>query len=132
MLFALKPSRTYVLMLLAAHLAAATTIFLTNLPAWARICLVLLIAVSLSYQWHRHLHASWQSFFLEQRHLRIMTRSGFEAMGMVLDRTVVIPFCVVLCAKLDGARLPVCQMIFKDALQTDAHRELRVRLKYAQ
>ncbi len=132
MLFALKPSRTYVLMLFAAHLAAAITILLTNLPLWARICLVLLIASSLSYQWHRYMHAGWQSFSLEQGHLRIKTRSGFESMGMVLDRTVVIPFCIVLCAKLDGTMLPVCQMIFRDALQTDAHRELRVRLKYAQ
>lgn len=132
MLFDLKPSRTYVLVLLVTHLAAAVTIFLTNLPAWVRICLVLLMAVSLLYQWHRHMHAGWQSFFLAQRHLRIKARSGSESMGMVLDRTVVIPCCIVLCAKLDGARLPVCQMIFKDALQTDAHRELRVRLKYAQ
>ncbi len=132
MLFALKPSRTYALMLLAVHLAAAITIFLTNLPAWARICLVLLIAVSLLHQWHQYMHASWQNFSLEQGRLRIMTRAGFEAMGTVLDRSVVIPFCVVLCAKLDGARLPVCQMIFKDALQKDAHRELRIRLKYAQ
>ncbi len=132
MLFILKPSRTYALMLLVSHLAAAITICLTSLPAWARICLVLLIAVSLFHQWHRHLHASWQSFFLEQRYLRIKTRSGLESMGTILDRTVVIPCCVVLCAKLDGARQPVCQLIFKDALPTESHRELRVRLKYAQ
>ena len=120
------------MILLVSHLAAAITICLTDLPAWARACLVLLISVSLFHQWHRHMHASWQSFFLEQRHLRIKTRSELESMGTISDRTVVLPCCVVLCAKLDGARRPVCQLIFQDALPTDAHRELRVRLKFAQ
>jgi len=132
MLFVLKPSRIYLWMLLLTHLLLAVAISLTHLPTWSRIGLVLVVAASLLYQWHLHLHASWQSFFLEQRNLRIRTQSGFEKMGMVLDRTVVIPFCVVLCARLEGARRPVCPLIFRDALPKDAHLELRVRLKFSQ
>ncbi len=132
MLFVLKPSRIYLRMLLFTHLALAVVIFLSHLPAWSRIGFVLVVAASLLHQWHLHLHAGWQSFFLEQRNLRIRTQSGFEKMGMVLDRTVVIPFCVVLCARLEGARRPVCRLIFRDALSKDAHRELRVRLKFSQ
>jgi hypothetical protein len=133
MLFVIKPSRTYVLMLIAAHLLVTVSVFLTNLPVWARSSLVLLLFFSLLYHLYLHLLSgqSWRSFSLEQKHLVINTMGGKELSGELSHQTLVIPQCVVLCARLDGYRFPVCQVIFKDAMQADAFRELRVRLKFS-
>ena len=130
MLFVLRPSRTYLFLLLLTHLAMAISILLTDLDAWARIILVLLIVASLLHQWRLHVYKGWQSFFLEQGRLRIRTMAGIEVAGEILDGAVVTPFCVALCARLEGRRQ--CRLVFIDALGADAHRELRVRLRYAQ
>ncbi len=119
-------------MLFVVHLAAAVSVCLANIVVWARFCLVLLIAVSLLYQLYRYMHAGWRSFFLDHRQLRVNTRSGEMLQGSVLHQTLVTPCCVVLCARIDGYRRPVCQVIFKDAMQTEAFRELRVRLRFSQ
>lgn len=133
MLFAIQPSKIYVLMLLAMHLAAIVSVSLTNLPDWARLCLALLIAASLLHHLYRHVWATgvWRSFFLDQRRVVVNTLAGNELNGYILPQTVVTPCCVVLCVKLDVYKLPVCQVIFRDAMQHGAFRELRVRLKFA-
>ncbi len=133
MLFAIQSSKTYVLMLLAMHLAAIVSVSLTNLPVWARLCLALLIAASLLHQLYCHVWAgdAWRSFLLDQRRLVVNTLAGDELNGHILPQTVVTPCCVVLCAKLDGYKLPVCQVVFRDAMQHGAFRELRVHLKFA-
>ncbi len=132
MLYVLRPSRAYLTLLLFTHLAAAIVVSLTELHAWARFCLVLLIVASLFQQWHRHVNAGWQSFVLERDRLRIRTRSGRDVEGSIQGSTLVMPCCISLCARLEGRRFSVCQMIFWDALSREAHRELRVRLRYAQ
>ncbi len=129
-MFIIKPSKTYLLMLFVVHLAAFVTVCLTNLVVWARFCLALLIAASLFYQLYRYWHTRWRSFFLDQRQLQVNTRSGETRQGSILHQTLVTPCCVVLCARLDGYRRPVCQVIFRDAMQAEALRELRVRLRF--
>lgn len=130
-MFIIKPSKTYLLMVFVAHLAAFATVCLTSLAVWARFFLVLLIAASLFYQLYRYWHTSWRSFFLDQRQLRINTRAGETRQGRVLHQTLVTPCCVVPCARLDGYRWPVCQVVFRDAMSMDAFRELRVHLKFS-
>jgi hypothetical protein len=133
MLFVIKSSKTYVLMLFAVHLLAIVSVCLMNLVVWARLCLALLIAASLLHQLYRHLGAGdvWRSLFLDQKLVVVTTRSGLELNGSVMHQTVVTPCCVVLCAKLDGYKFPVCQVVFRDAMQHGAFRELRVRLKFS-
>jgi len=107
---------------------------LTNLLVWARSGLVLFIFFSMFYCLYRQTRAkhSWRSFSLEQEYVVINTLRGDVLSGEVTHQTVVTPQCVVLCARLDGYKLPVCQVIFRDAMQVDAFRELRVRLKFSQ
>lgn len=132
MLFAIKPSRIYIFLLFAVHLLAVIAVYLTNLPLWVRVCLALLVLLNLSHQLYLHLSArqAWRSLVLDQRRVFVGTQGGMRLTGQVAPRSVVIPFCVVLCVRLDGHRLPVCQVIFRDAMQADAFRELRVRLRF--
>lgn len=129
MQFEIQPSRTFVALLLAVHLLAMITISLTDLPVWARISIVLLIAASLIH--HLRSKQSWRSFTLDQRRVTVTTLGGSVLSGELAQQSVVIPYCVVLCARLDGARFIVCQVIFPDAMQKEAFRELRVRLRFS-
>ena len=131
--FVIKPSRTFCWLLVAVHLLVIVSIYLTNLVLWARIVLALLIVFSLFHQLYCHVRArqSWRSFSLEQKRVVVNTAGGEELNGEVVHGTVVTSHCVVLCARLEGDKLPVCQVIFRDAMQADAFRELRVRLKFS-
>lgn len=121
----------FVALLFAVHLLVMVTIVLTDLPAWARISMVLLIAASLMHQFYLHSKQFWRSFTLDERRVTVTTADGRVLSGELAEQTVVIPYCVVLCARLDGARLIVCQVIFPDAMQKEAFRDLRVRLRFA-
>ena len=131
MLFSIRPSATYVLMLLVVHLLAIASIILTNLALWARLSIALLIFASLLLQIYRHKRTSWRSFSLNRRRVAVSTSAGNALDGELAHQTVVTPACVVLCVRLEGRALPVCQIIFPDAMQVDAFRELRVRLRFA-
>lgn len=120
------------MLVLAVHLLVITSICLTDLVFWARASLVLLIVASLIHQLYLHLRARqcWRSFTLDRWRVVVNTSGGDELSGELTQQTLVTPYCVVLCARLAGDRLPVCQVIFRDAMQTDEFRDLRVRLKF--
>ena len=131
--FSIKPSRMFVLLLLVVHLLVILSVCLTSLVLWARLGLSATVLISLFYQLHRHMwdKQSWRSFSLDNKRLVVNTLGGGELNGEVAQGTVVTALCVVLCARLDGHKL-VCQVIFRDAMQADAFRELRVRLRFSQ
>ncbi len=131
MLFVIRPSRTFVLLLLAVHLLVILSVCLTNLVLWARLCLSVTILFSLLHQLYRHAWAkqSWRTFSLDKKTVVVNTLGGEQLNGELTHQTVITPGCVVLCARL--RELPVCQVIFRDAMQADAFRELRVRLKFS-
>ena len=127
MQFEILISKTLVAILFAVHLLTMITLTLTDLPVWTRISVGLLIAISLIHQlWRKQ---PWRSFTLDGRHVSVTTANGEVMSGELAAQTVVIPHCVVLCVKLDGARFIACQVIFPDAMQQEAFRELRVRLR---
>jgi hypothetical protein len=130
--FAIKPSGIYVLMSLAVHLLALAAVFSANLPLWVISGLFVLILFNLLNHIYRHARAgvSWRSVTLFKDHLVVNTLNGDELNGELAPQTVVTPLCVVLCARLNGCRRPVCQVIFRDAMSADAFRELRVRLRF--
>lgn len=131
MRYALKPSGTYLLLLIIAHLLAMGSVCLANLPIWARLSLVLIISFSLFNNLYVHLRAkcSWRSFTLEKNYVLVNTLGGDTLSGELSRQTVVTPLCVVLCAKF--GRTHHCQVIFFDAMQVDSFRGLRVRLKFS-
>lgn len=134
--FVIKPSRYFALLLLALHSLTLCSVWLTNLAVLPQLGLSLLVLLSLLYHLNRHVlllgKQSWRAFSLDKLRVAVMTRGGEELLGSVLNQTVVTPYFVLLRVKLEEHRVPVSQIICCDALQTDAFRELRVRLRFAQ
>jgi len=132
--FVLKPSKTFALLLLTAHLLAVVSVLLANFGFW--ICLILSVLILLSLFYHLSRHAllrsksSWLTFSLDQNCAHISTVGGAELTGEILPRTVVTPHCIVLCIRPEGGKPPLAQVIFRDALQQEAFRELCVRLRF--
>jgi len=132
--FVIKPSKYLFLSLLALHALALVLLWFTNLAVQLQFGLSLLALLSLLYHLDRLLlgRQSWRIFSLNKQRVAVICRGGEELLGSVLGQTVVTPYFVLLRVRLDGRRLAVSQIIFPDALQVDAFRELRVRLRYAQ
>lgn len=125
--FSLKPSRTYSLLLTAIHVLAVVSIILTPLPLWA--CAGLSLAVTANLFLQQRIAHRWHSFTLDKTQLLVSDFSGDAVAGELCASTLVMPFCVVLCVRQVGRRLPVCQVIFADAMDADDFRDLRVRLR---
>jgi hypothetical protein len=110
------------------------TVLLTHFDLWVRISISSLII--LSFLHHLFLDAlrssskSWVALTLNDNQLAVGMRSGISINGVLMQNSVITPVCVVLCAKLDGYKFPVCSVIFRDAMPHEAFRQLRVRLKY--
>lgn len=134
--FVIKPSKYLFLLLLALHTLALCSVWFTDLTVLLRLGLSLLVLLSLLYHLNRHVlllgKRSWRVFSLDKLRVDVITRGGEELAGSILDQTVVTPYMVLLRVKLEGRRMPVYQVICCDALQADAFRELRVRLRFAQ
>lgn len=132
--FVLRPSKTFALLLLAVHLLALGSVWLSNIAIWICCALSVLILLSLFYHLSRHVllrsKSSWLSFSLDQKYAHIHTIGGVELDGEIVYRTVVTPHCIVLCVRPEGKKLPVTQVIFRDALQDETFRELCVRLRF--
>lgn len=134
--FVIKPSRRFSLLLLSSHFLMVLSVWSTSLDAWVRLALSLLILLSLCYHLYRHVlllgKQSWHAFALDKLRVVVSTQAGGELAGDVSPRTVVTPYWVLLCVKPDGYHLLLSQVIFSDALQPDAFRELCVRLRFVQ
>lgn len=134
--FDIKSSRRFVLLLSLVHVFALWSIWSSIPAAWAQLGVALPVLLSLFYHIHRHAlllgKQSWRAFLLEQKRVLLVTKNGEEFSGEVSPWTVVTPYFVLLRLKLAEQRLPVSQIIFPDALQAGAFRELCVRLKLTQ
>jgi hypothetical protein len=132
--FVIGTSRLFILLLSALYVLLISTVLLTHLELWVRISISSLILLSFFH--HLFLDArrsgakSWVSLTLNERQLVVGLRSGIAISGVLMQRSVITPACVVLCARLDGYHLPACTVIFRDAMPQEAFRQLRVRLKY--
>ena len=111
-----------------------TTVWLTHLDLWVRISISSLII--LSFLHHLLLDAlklsstSWVSLSLNDNQLIVGLRSGVAMSGVLMQSSIITPACVVLCAKLDGYKLPIYTVIFRDTMPQEAFRQLRVRIRY--
>lgn len=132
--FVIKSSRLFVLLLSTLYALLIATVLLTHLDLWVRISISSLIILSffhhLTLDVRRSSANSWVALTLNDNQLVVGLRSGVEINGMLMQRSVITPVCVVLCAQLDGYHLPACTVIFRDSMPHEAFRQLRVRLKY--
>jgi hypothetical protein len=132
--FVIGSSRLFIFLLSALYTLLISTVLLSHLDLWARISISSLIILSfihhLTLDALRSCSKSWVSLVLNENQLVVGLRSGTSINGELMQRSVITPACVVLCAKLDGYKFPVCSVIFRDAMPAEAFRQLRVRLKY--
>lgn len=131
----MKPSLRFALLLLLLHLLVAAVVYATVLPLAVRLALLSLTALSLWHYLARDallLSAdSWCDIALDQDCASAMLRDGSRLSGQIADETVVSPYFVVLCLRLEGSRRPVARVIFPDAMKAGAFRELCIHLKFA-
>lgn len=125
----------YTLLLLLLHMLAAAALCVTMMPLWAKVAILLVIALNLIYYLARDVFLlrsdSWQQISLDQDGMTVITRDGTKLFGQPVTGTTVCSYCVVLRVKLEGHQLRVSRLIFPDALGSDLFRELCVRLKFA-
>ena len=125
---ALKPSLRLCLWLVMAHAAAALVLSVTALPLWARFAMLQVVLFSLVYYLARDAFLwcpdSWCEICHEHGNFFVLTRAGARFGGKIARRTTVTPH--FLCIGLDGHRSQ--RVIFADALDKEAYRELCVQL----
>jgi toxin CptA len=131
---AIHASPRLLILLFLAHLLAALAVNATPLPLPVRLAISLLVLVSLTYHSARdallRLPASWSRLSIGDDMATIITLDGSELTGQVSGSSVVTSAFVILRIKLDGKRWSVVRVIFPDALEHDAYRELCVRLRF--
>jgi hypothetical protein len=130
-----KASLRFAVSLLLSHMIVATVVYATAMPLPVKLVLFMLIAMSLFYYLARDalllLPGSWREISLDQEGVSVVTRDGSICPGQIANQTVVSPYFVALCVKLEGHRLLVSRVIFPDAMSPGAFREFCVRLKFA-
>jgi len=132
---AIGPSARFVMLLLFLHSITAIIVSATAMPVAARAAAFVLILLSLGYHLARDVLRlfpdSWIALSLDQDGVSVVTRDGRRYSGQIEKKTVVYPHFIVLRITQEGRRLPVIRVIFPDALDDGAFRELCVRLKFA-
>lgn len=131
----IKPAPRFAMLLLMFHGIAATVVYVAAIPLANRLAMLLLIFLSLSYYLARDvlllMPDSWRKISLDQGSVSVVTRDGSGFIGQVANETVVSAHLIVLCLRLEGRRLLVARVIFPDALDAGAFRELCVRLRFS-
>lgn len=125
----------YTLLLLLLHILVATAVWVTMMPLWAKLAILLMIVLNLIYYLARDVFLlrsdSWQQISLDQDSVTVITQDGTKLFGQPVTGTTVCSYCVVLRVKLEGHQQRVSRVIFPDALSEGLFRELCVRLKFA-
>lgn len=130
----IKPSVFFAVLLSLFHGLAAAVVYVTDMPMAAKLTLLPVIVLSLTYYLIRDvmrlLPYSWRNISLDKNGVVISMRDGSSLTGTVMGDVFVSPYFIVLRVALQGHRLASSRVIFPDALGTDKFRELRVRLRH--
>jgi toxin CptA len=130
-----QPSLRFAVWLLLLHITTAAVVYATAMSLPVKLAMLLLILLSLFYYLMRDVlllfPGSWWEISLDPNGVSVIARDGSSLLGQVANKTIVSPYFIVLCVKLDGHRLLVSRVIFPDAMGVNAFRELSVRLKFA-
>jgi hypothetical protein len=133
--YPVKSSLRFAVSLLLLHTTVAVVVYATDFALPARLAMILLVALSLVYYLIRDalllLPYSWREISLDQGDISVTTRNGSRFTGQMANQTVVSPYFVVLCVKLEGHCLPVSQVIFPDSMGEEVFRELCVHLRFS-
>lgn len=131
---AIKPSARFATVLLLSHTIAAFAAYMTAMPWATRLAGILLIVLSMSYYLARDAFLifpdSWREILLDQNSASVVARDGSKLIGLVTGKTIINPSFVLLRIRPEGRYRLVSRVIFPDAMDMNAFRELCVRLKF--
>jgi len=132
---AIGSSSRFAMWQLFVYAITAIVVYATAMSIAAKSVACVLILLSLFYQLGRDvlliLPGSWKVISLDSDGVSIVTRDGRTFAGSVERHTVVCQYFVLLRITPADSYLPVSRVIFPDALNDGAFRELCVRLKFS-
>ncbi|NOU01092.1 MAG: hypothetical protein HOO95_05905 [Gallionella sp.] len=113
---------------------SATLVYVTNMRWEMKWILLVLMLSNFAYclpslVWLRHSH-SWREITLNRRDIAVGMGDGSTLTGQLVDCGMVFSHFVILLVRFDGYRFNTARVIFRDALPSEAFRELCVYLKY--
>jgi hypothetical protein len=130
----LKSSACFAVSLLFLHIVVAISVCATAIPVSAKITALMLLSSSLVYYFardvFRQLPNSWAAISLDRDGMLFTTRDGRKFSAQPEKNTFVHPYLIVLRIVPEGCRKAVSRVIFPDALDEGAFRELSVRLRF--
>lgn len=131
----LKPSRCLVLAMIGVHAAAALIVIPLDLPSWAMLSLVALIAASLAHALLRDacLRTSGALVAIELGEndtANVLTRDGEWRKARVLPTTYVTPLLTVINIRVPPRVWARHMVILPDSCDAEDFRKLRVRLRW--
>lgn len=128
------PSSQLAILLALMHLLAAFSVAAVPVPLSVSAVLILAVLASLSFYLARDalllLPGSWRSLSVVEGRAAVVTRNDSELSGSVEGGSVATPYFVVLRFRPEGRRASVARVIFADAMDREAYRELCVRLRH--
>lgn len=127
----LKASRSSLLFLAGGHILAGVAVCFLPLSQGVRLALLFLLGLLLVRSWRR-LNRAFPALLLRRDgKLELLYSQGEPLPAEASRETVVWPWLVVLHLRNDGRRLAPL-LLFRDSLVgVDAHRQLRMWLRWA-
>lgn len=128
----IKPSRCLQVFLLAIHLCAAGAVMVAGIPAWIKILLALLLAVSVILGLRQQLtlkgrRSIQKAVWRPDGSWRIVTGYGYES--SVLNWRSICSFPGLIIIQFETDIPDKCHMLLcTDSIGEELHRQLRVRL----
>ncbi|OLU22437.1 hypothetical protein BVH03_24730 [Pseudomonas sp. PA15(2017)] len=130
-----RPSRRLLEIYLCAQTLALLTLSLVEIPLWARLLGVLGCACHAVWALPRHVLLTHPAVFKRLRHdddgWQVASRGGQWQPITLRPDSMALPWLVIVRFRLPGSRLTNSLCIAADAMPQDAHRRLRVRLKFS-
>ena len=127
----LKPSRSFLLFLAGGHVLAGVAVCLLPLAFFAKLLLLAALALLGGRLWQCGSHDLPTLLLRDDGKLEFLKEGAEPIVGAVGVDTLVWPWLIVLHAASEEAKLKPL-VIFRDGLlEADAHRQLRLWLRWA-
>lgn len=127
----LKASRSYLIFLAGGHILAGVAVCFLPLPQGIRLVLLPLLVLLLVRSWRRCNRGLPALLLRRDGKLELLPVQGEPQLTEVSRESVVWPWLVVLHLRVEGGRLAPL-ILFRDGLVGgDAHRQLRMWLRWA-
>ncbi|NNM70732.1 MAG: hypothetical protein HKM00_12360 [Gallionella sp.] len=119
-----------------SHIVALCVVWLTDISSPVKWLLLVMMLSSLGVYLvpviNSFRNPSGRSFSLEKNNIAVFDGDDVNWNGVVLPKTVVTPYFVLLCVKAQNQGTTRYQLICSDALCESEFRQLRMMLKLSQ